>query len=37
MFTNFEIADKDFEPICLLNKVWEIIKLDIIDIVEKEF
>ena len=27
-FTNFEIANTDFEPICLLDKNWEIIKLD---------
>lgn len=26
--SNFEIADTDFEPICLLDKNWEIIKLD---------
>lgn len=25
---NFAIADTDFEPICLLDKNWEIIKLD---------
>ena len=25
---NFEIADADFDPICLLEKNWEIIKLD---------
>ena len=30
-FTNFEIADTDFEPICLLDKNWEIIKLDFIE------
>lgn len=29
--TNFEIADTDFEPICLLDKNWEIMKLDFID------
>ena len=27
-FINFENADNDVEPICLLNKSWEIIKLD---------
>lgn len=25
---NFETADSDFDPVCLLNKSWEIIKLD---------
>lgn len=27
--TNFEMADDDFEPICLRGKVWEFIKEDI--------
>lgn len=31
--TNFEIADTDFEPICLLDKNWEIIKLDFTEFV----
>ncbi len=26
--TDFEFADNDFDPICLLGKEWEIIKLD---------
>ncbi len=26
--TNFEIAESDFEPVCLLDKNWEIMKLD---------
>jgi hypothetical protein len=30
-FTNFQIADDDFDPICLQGKHWEIIKLDMID------
>lgn len=30
-FSNFEIADDDFDPICLKGKHWEIIKLDMID------
>jgi predicted nucleotidyltransferase component of viral defense system len=29
--TNFELADTDFEPDCLLNKHWAMIKLDILD------
>lgn len=27
-FINFESADTDFDPICLLDKSWELIKLD---------
>jgi hypothetical protein len=34
--TNFEIADRDFEPICLLGKSWEIIKLDFYEFVKKQ-
>ena len=30
-FSNFQIADDDFSPICLKGKHWEIIKLDMID------
>lgn len=33
-FVNFENADNDFEPICLLGKHWEIIKLDFVDLIE---
>lgn len=29
-FTNFAMADDDFDPICLQGKYWELIKLDII-------
>lgn len=29
-FTNFSIADEDFEPICLRGKYWEFIKDDLI-------
>lgn len=28
-FTNFKIADDDFDPICLKGKYWELIKFDI--------
>ncbi len=28
-FTNFTIADDDFDPICLKGKYWELIKFDI--------
>lgn len=34
-FINFKIADNDFEPICLKNKYWELIKLDFVEAVEK--
>ena len=27
-FINFEKAEEDLEPICLLEKDWEIMKLD---------
>lgn len=30
-WTNFSIADQDPDPMCLLNKNWDDIKLDIID------
>ena len=30
-FTNFEEADQDFDPVCLREKHWEFIKLDLID------
>ncbi len=30
-FSNFILADEDFDPICLKGKHWEIIKLDMID------
>ena len=29
--TAFTFADDDFEPICLKNKIWELIKLDLFD------
>lgn len=31
---NFELADDDFDPICLRGKYWEFIKEDIIDAVK---
>jgi hypothetical protein len=34
-FSNFSIADEDFDPICLKNKLWEIIKLDLMDFVNQ--
>lgn len=30
---NFELADDDFDPICLRGKYWEFIKEDIVDVV----
>ena len=35
MFTNFSIADCDFDPICLFQKQWELIKLDIVEQIEQ--
>ena len=32
---NFENAEADFEPICLLDKNWELMKLDFYDFVKK--
>lgn len=32
---NFDLADTDFEPICLLGKTWEIIKLDFYEYISK--
>ena len=31
--TDFRLADDDFEPNCLKGKHWELIKLDLIDLV----
>lgn len=35
-FIDFSSADEDFEPQCLRGKYWEIIKLDLLDFVNKE-
>ena len=35
--TFFDHADEDFEPICCRNKYWELIKLDFVEAVQKEF
>lgn len=32
---NFEAADADFDPICLLDKSWELIKLDFFEKINK--
>nr|WP_315155734.1 nucleotidyl transferase AbiEii/AbiGii toxin family protein [uncultured Flavobacterium sp.] len=32
-FTDFSEADDDFEPLCLRERHWEIVKLDIIDLI----
>ncbi len=34
-FSSFEQADTDFDPICLKGKYWEVIKLDILEALEK--
>ncbi|HEY8956269.1 nucleotidyl transferase AbiEii/AbiGii toxin family protein [Chitinophaga sp.] len=33
-FVNFGNADDDFEPVCLMGKHWEIIKLDIMEYIQ---
>jgi hypothetical protein len=33
---DFNNADNDFDPICLRGKYWEIIKLDLIDLVQRQ-
>lgn len=30
----FDNADEDFDPVCLKNKYWEVIKLDLFEIIE---
>lgn len=37
MLTNFDIANDDFDPICLRKKYWELIKLDLEESVQNEF
>lgn len=37
MLTNFNAAEEDFDPICLRNKYWELIKLDFEERVQSEF
>lgn len=32
-FTQFKDADGDFDPVCLRQKDWELIKIDIIDFI----
>ena len=32
MFTNFDVANIEINPICLFNKDWDEIKLDLMDI-----
>lgn len=34
-FVDFTEADDDFDPICLLGKYWELIKLDIVEKIEE--
>ena len=35
--TFFEKADEDFDPLCLRNNYWELIKLDFEETVKHEF
>ena len=32
---NFELADADFDPLCLFDKSWELIKLDFVEIINR--
>ncbi|MFV7236683.1 nucleotidyl transferase AbiEii/AbiGii toxin family protein [Flavobacterium sp. ZB4R12] len=34
-FLNFELADADFDPLCLLVKSWELIKLDFFESINR--
>jgi hypothetical protein len=34
-FTNFTIADDDFDPICLRGKHWELIKYDFVQVMQQ--
>jgi predicted nucleotidyltransferase component of viral defense system len=34
-FINFEIADEEIDPVCLKGKIWELIKLDFTEEIEK--
>jgi predicted nucleotidyltransferase component of viral defense system len=34
-FLNFELADADFDPLCLLDKSWELIKLDFFESINR--
>lgn len=33
-FTNFTIADGDFDPVCLKGKHWELIKYDFVQVIQ---
>lgn len=35
-FTNFHLADHDFDPICLKGKIWEFIKEDLTEAMDKQ-
>jgi hypothetical protein len=37
MLVNFDVAEEDFDPICLRKKYWELIKLDFEERIQKEF
>ena len=34
-FVDFSTADEDFNPICLKNKAWELVKLDIVEAIDE--
>src|SRR5690606_17255186 len=35
--TDFELADDEFDPVCLRGKYWEFIKEDIVEAVERHY
>jgi hypothetical protein len=35
-FTDFSNAEYDFDPVCLRNKHWEIIKLDFLELIRNQ-
>lgn len=34
-FLDFSVANDDFDPVCLLGKMWDIIRLDFVDLLEQ--
>jgi predicted nucleotidyltransferase component of viral defense system len=34
--TDYALADEDFNPVCLLGKHWEIIKLDMLELLSDD-
>lgn len=36
-FTNFDKAEGEFDPVCFRGESWDIIKMDLIDVVDEHF